>query len=385
MMDVIIAGIGQTPVGEHWDLSLREIAYHAMQAALRDAGDLRPQALYVSNVLGAQLSGQAHLGALLADFAGLRDVEACTIEAAGASGGAALRAAYQAVASGEVGAALVVGVEKLTDKVGPEVENALSTSLDADYEAVHGVTPLAQAALLMQRYFHEFNPPEFALAGFPLIAHVNGASNANAMFRKAIKAALYKRAGMVSAPLNMFDAAPDADGAAALLLTRADLLPPDLPHPPVRIAGSGAATDALALHDRPDPLTFRAARISVERALQQAGIERADVDFFELFDAYSVYAALSLEAAGFAARGQGWRLAQEGKISLDGELPISTFGGLKARGNPWGATGVYQVVEAVLQLRGEAGDNQVADARVGLVQCLGGPAATAVAHVLTAV
>lgn len=382
-MDVIIAGIGQTPVGEHWDLSLREIAYHAIQAALRDAGDLRPQALYVSNVLGAQLSGQAHLGALLTDFAGLRDVEACTIEAAGASGGAALRAAYRAVASGEVGAALVVGVEKLTDKVGPEVDNALSTSLDADYEAVQGVTPLAQAALLMRRYFHEFNPPDFALAGFPLTAHANGASNPNAMFRKAIIPALYERAGMVSAPLNMFDAAPDADGAAAVLLTRADLLPPDLPHAPVRIAGSGAVTDTLALHDRPDPLTFRAARISVERALQQAGVGREEVDFFELFDAFSIYAALSLEAAGFAARGQGWRLAQEGKIGLQGELPVSTFGGLKARGNPWGATGVYQVVEAVLQLRGEAGDNQVTDARVGLVQCLGGPASTAIAHVLT--
>lgn len=381
-MDIIIAGIGQTPVGEHWELSLREIAFHAMQEAMREAGELKPQALYVSNVLAAQLSGQAHLGTLLADFAGLRGVEACTIEAGGASGGAALRAALQAIQAGHVDTALVVGVEKLTDKIGPAVENALATTLDADYEAVHGLTPTAQAALLMQRYFHEFSPPEYALGGFPLIAHAHGAGNPNAMFRKAIKESLYQRAGMVSAPLNMFDAAPDADGAAAVLLARADLLPPDLPKPPVRVVGSGAATDTLAVHDRPDPLAFRAARLSIERALHQAGITRQQVDFFEPFDAFSIYAALSLEAAGFADRGQGWQWAQEEKIGLRGELPMMTMGGLKARGNPWGATGVYQVVEAVLQLRGEAGENQIPNARVGMVQCLGGPASTAITHIL---
>ena len=382
-MDIIIAGIGQTSVGEHWEISLRELAFQAMEAAMRDAGGLRPQALFVGNMLAPQLSGQAHLGVLLADFAGLRGVEAYAIEAAGASGGAAFRAGYLAVKSGFVDAALVVGVEKLTDKVGPEVENAIATSLDSDYEAIHGVTPLAQAALLTQRYLHEFSAPEHALAGFPLTAHANGAGNPNAMFQKAIKHELYARAGMVSTPVNMFDAAPDADGAAAVLLTRADLMPPDLPHMPVRIAGVGAATDTLALHDRPDPLDFRAARLSVERALQQAGISREQVDFFELFDAYSIYAALSLEAAGFAERGQGWRLAHEGQIGLQGSIPISTMGGLKARGNPWGATGVYQIVEAVLQLRGDAGANQIPEAKYGLVQCLGGPASTAITHVLT--
>jgi acetyl-CoA C-acetyltransferase len=91
---------------------------------------------------------------------------------------------------------------------------------------------------------------------------------------------------------------------------------------------------------------------------------------------------MSLEAAGFAERGQGWQLAQDGDLSLNGSLPISTFGGLKARGNPGGATGIYQVVEAVLQLRGLAGENQVGDARRALVQSLGGPASSAATHVL---
>jgi acetyl-CoA C-acetyltransferase len=180
----------------------------------------------------------------------------------------------------------------------------------------------------------------------------------------------------------MFDIAPGADGSAALLLTRRDLLPPSFTQPLVRISGSSSVTDTLALHDRPDPLTFQAVRLSTERACRQAGILPADIDLFELFDAFSIYAALSLEAAGFAERGQGCQLAQNGELSLDGSLPISTFGGLKARGNPGGATGVYQVVEAVLQLRGQAGENQVADARRALVQCLGGPASSAATHVL---
>ncbi len=379
--DVIIAGIGQTRVGEHWDTSLRELAFYAMEAAQEDAGRIRPQALFVGNLLAPVISGQAHLGVLLADFAGWRGIEAYTIEAAGASGGAALRAAYLAITSGFVDVAMVVGVEKITDRIPEEVDEALSATLDSDYEAVHGLAPAAQAALLMRRYLHEFDLPRHALAGFPLTAHANGAHNPNAMFQKAIPAAMYERAATLCDPLNLFDAAPDADGAAAVLLTRPDVLP-RRGHPLVRIAASEIATDTLALHDRQDPLVFQAARRSVERALQRAGVSREEVDFFELHDAYSLYAALSLEAAGFAERGEGWKLAQNGAITLEGRIPISTMGGLKARGNPWGATGVYQVVEAVQQLRGQAGENQIEGVRIGMTQCLGGPASTAVTHIL---
>jgi len=382
MTNVVIADIGQMPVNEHWDISLRELGLGAMQAAMQDAGGLRPNALYVGNMLSGALSRQAHLGAMLADFAGLTGVEAAAIEAAGASAAMALRVGYLAVASGQVDTVLVLGVEKLSDQVPAQVEGALAMSSDADYEAEQGLTLTAQAAMLAQRYLHEFKVPEHGLGGFPLTAHANGVHNPNAMFRKAVKAEAYAKASMVSAPLNMFDIAPNADGAAALLLTRADLLPPKFPHPLVEIVGSSAVTDTLALHDRPDPLVFSAARLSVERACAQAGILPKDADLFELFDAFSIYSALSLEAAGFSTRGQGWIWAQDGAIQLDGELPIATLGGLKARGFPGGATGAYQAVEATLQLRGQAGDAQVQAAKTALVQSLGGPAATAVTHVL---
>lgn len=382
MTEVVIAGIGQTPVGEHWDISIRELALQAIDRARADAGGLQPQALYVANMLAAPLSQQAHLGALVADFAGLNGVEAVTIEAAGASGGAALRVGYLAVASGQVDAALVVGVEKFTDQVGGAIDAALSATGDSDFEAVQGLTPTAQAALLMRRYLYEFQAPRQAFGGFPLIAHANGAGNPHAMFQKAISAEAYAKAGLVSDPLNVFDVAPVADGAAALLLTRPELLPPGFPHAMVRLAGSSLVTDTLALHDRPDPLAFHAARLSVERACRQAGIKPEQVDLFELYDAYSIYAALTLEAAGMAERGQGWKLAQDGELSLQGSLPVATFGGLKARGNPGGATGVYQAVEAVLQLRGQAGVNQVPAARWAMIQALGGPASTAATHIL---
>jgi acetyl-CoA C-acetyltransferase len=385
MTDVVIAGIGQTPVGEHWELSLRSLAIQAMQAAIEDSGGLRPGALFVGNMLGPSLSHQAHLGALLADFAGMSGIEAGTLEAAGASGGAALRQGTLAVASGLVDVALVVGVEKFTEMSGAEVEAALSTSGDGDYEAIQGLTPTAQAALLTRRYRHEFKVPADGLAGFALNDHANGAGNPNAMYRKAIKLETYQKAELVSDPLNLFDVAPNADGAAALILTRPGLLPKKFAHPLVRVAASATASDTLALHDRADLLWFAAAQLSVEQALKKAGVSREQIDLFEYHDAFTVYAALSLEAAGFAPRGTGWKLAQDGSIGLKGKIPCGTLGGLKARGNPGGATGVYQAVEAAQQLRGQAGPNQLAKARYAMIQSLGGPASTAVTHILEAV
>jgi len=382
MTDIIIAGIGQTPVGEHWDTSLRSLASQAIQAAIQDSGGLKPQALYVGNMLAANLSRQAHLGALLADYAGLTGIEAETIEAGGASGGAALRQGYLAVASGLVDVALVVGVEKFTDVIGPDLEAALATLTDADYESIHGLTLTAQAALLARRYTHENHVPVDGLAGFPLTSHANGAGNKNAMYRKAIALDAYQKSETVSEPLNIFDMAPNADGAAALVLTRRELLPKDFPHPIVRLAASAIASDTFTLAERSDPLWFAAAQASVGQAFQKAGIPREQVDLFEYYDAFSIFAALSLEAAGFAKRGKGWKLAGDGSIALTGQLPCATLGGLKARGNPGGATGVYQAVEAVAQLRGQAGANQIAGARYALIQCLGGPASIAVTHIL---
>ncbi len=382
MTEVVIAGIGQTEVGEHWSIGLRDLAFHAIREAVKDSGGLRPQALFVGNMLAPNLSNQAHLGVLLTDYAGLLGIEAATVEAAGASGGAALRQGYLAVASGMADVALVVGVEKFTDKIGSDVDTALSTTSDADFEAVHGMTPASQAALLMKRYMHENGVPSSGFTGFALTAHANGVNNPCAMYRKAIKPETYAKAEMISDPLNLFDIAPNADGAAALVLTRRDLLPPHYSHPLVKVAGSGSASDTLALHDRKNMLSFDTAQISADKAMKQASVTTEIIDLFEYHDVFSIYAALQLEAVRFATKGQGWKLAEQDEISLKGKIPCATMGGMKARGFPGGAAGVYQAVEATLQLRGQAGMNQVPDAKTALIQSLGGPESTAVSHIL---
>ena len=187
---------------------------------------------------------------------------------------------------------------------------------------------------------------------------------------------------MVSDPINMFDIAPNADGAAALVLTRRDLLPSNETKPLVKIAGSGSSSDTLALHDRKDMLYFNTAQLSAGRAMKQQGFVLNDIDLFEYHDMFSIYAALQLEAVGFAVRGQGWKLAADNEIGLQGRIPCATMGGMKARGFPGGAAGVYQAVEAAMQLRGQAGANQIPEAKTALIQSLGGPASTAVSHIL---
>lgn len=380
MRDVYIGAVGLTPAGEHWDNSLRELAFYALEALAEDTQrqglDSAPvEALYVANMLGGALSHQAHLGALVADFAGLRGIEAVTVEAAGASGGAAVRQAVLAVGAGAVEHALVVGVEKMTDKVGAGVTAATATATDSDWESAHGVTPAALAALLMRRYQHVYGVARKDFANFSVNAHANAKANPRAMFRNTLTAEAFLKAGMVADPVSMFDTAPDCDGAAAVLVTSRPGL--------VRVAGSAMATDTLAVHDRPEPLAFNAARQSAEKAYVQAGLGPDQVDVFELYDAFTIFSVLSLEAAGFAAPGEGWRLAAENEIAIKGRIPISTFGGLKARGNPGGATGVYQIAEVALQLRGEAGAGQVPLARYGMAQCLGGAGSTAVTHILS--
>ena len=382
MTDVVIAGIGQIPVGEHWELSLRQMASRAVRAAIADSGNLVPQAMYIGNAFSSIISHQANLGALLTDYSNLRGIEAYSVEAAGASGGGALRMAYLAILSGFVDTAVVLGVEKWTDQVGSELGTAAATTMDYDYESNPGMSITGQAGLLMQRYFYEYHLPAHALAGFPIQAHANGLNNPNAFYHRKLTQEEYESAAMVSDPLNLYDQSPMADGAAALVLTRRDLLPSDYSRPLVQVLGSSVSIDTLALHDRPEPLAFEAAKRSGLDACGQAGIKPIYADVVEIDDSFSIYAALSLEAIGYAEKGKSHELAESGLFGPKAKLPILTMGGCKARGNPVGAKGVYQAVEAVMQLRGDCGANQVPDARVAFIQCLGGPASTAISHVL---
>jgi acetyl-CoA C-acetyltransferase len=384
MREVAIIGIGQTEIDEHWDKSLRVLAGEAVLAALADAGREQVDGLFVGNMLSGPLNRQENLGALITDWVGLRGTEAVKIEAACGSGGAALRAGLLAVGSGAMDSAVVVGVEKMTDTVGTATTAALATAADADWEAAQGVSFVAINALVMRRYMHVYGWQHADFAAFSINAHANAAHNPFARLREPISQREYDRARMVADPINLLDASPIGDGAAAVVLVPSEALHRN-GRPLITIAGSASATDSLAVHDRRDPLWLSAAAESARKAYAQAGVGPADVQVFELHDAFSIMAALSLEACGFAERGQGPRLALDGQIGPHGRVPIATRGGLKARGHPVGATGVYQIVEVVQQLRGEAGGTQVpAQPRLGMAQNIGGSGATIITHLLRA-
>lgn len=381
MREVAILGIGQTPVDEHWDKSLKVLAGEAVFATLNDARRESAEALFIGNMLSGILSKQENIGGLISDWIGLPGMEAEKVEAACGSGAAAFRAGLMAVGSEEVDSALVLGVEKMTESLPIETTEALATAADADYESAQGLSFVAINALVMQLYLHTYGWKHADFAPFSINAHANALHNPYARLHEVITENDYVNARMVAEPINLLDASPTGDGAAAALLVPADSISPG-DRRIIKIVGSASATDSIAIHSRKDPLWLSAAEHSARKAYDQAGIGPGDVDFFELHDAFSIMSVLSLEACGFAERGEGPKLGLDGDISIRGRIPITTRGGLKARGHPVGATGMYQIVEAVQQLRGEAAPTQVEKPRIGLTQNIGGSGATIITHIL---
>ena len=384
MRKIAILGIGQIKIDEHWDLSLRELGGNAAFAAMQDAGMNKVDSLFVGNMLSSTVSGQNQLGTFFSDWIGLWGQESVKVEAACASGAAALRSGLMAVASGDIESALVVGVEKMTDKAGRDVTSALATAADADYELEQGISFVGINALVMRRYMHEFGWKHADFAPFSINAHANAMHNQFARLHQRINVDQFEKSSMVATPINLLDASPIGDGAAAVIIVPAEKVASVKGRPRVVVAGSASATDSIAVHSRKDPLFLSAAYESSKRAYKMAGITKDEIDVFELHDAFSIMAALSLEACGFAERGQGVRLGLDDEISPKGRVPVCTRGGLKARGHPVGATGMYQVVEIVQQLRGECGETQVGGAKIGMAQNIGGSGATILTHILRA-
>ncbi|WP_148883419.1 thiolase domain-containing protein [Thermococcus aciditolerans] len=373
MRKAVIIGAGMTPVGEHWKLGLRDLAVEALLNAMDDAGIDRVDSLYVGNMVSGPFVEQENLGALIADWAGLGNIPAVKIEAACASGGAAVQEGVKAVLSGLEDVVAVVGVEKMTDAWPSDATRYLAYAADAEWELFHGASFVALNALVMRYYMKTYGYTEEDLALFAVNAHANGAKNPYAMFKRPIKVETVLKSPYVADPLKLFDASPVSDGAASVIITTPEKAK-ELGVPKekwVEVAGMGRAIDTISLASREDLLSLKAAKVAAERAYRMAGVEAKDIDFFEVHDAFTVMAALSLEALGAAKKGEGAKLAKEGQIAIDADYPIQTMGGLKARGHPVGATGVYQTVEAVLQLRGEA-PSQVPDAEIGLTQNIGG-------------
>ncbi len=382
MRKVAIVGLGQTPVREHWESNLRDLAVTALRDAMEDAGTDTVDGVCVGNMLSGALSEQEHLGSLIVDYAGLDGVEGMKIEAACGSGAAAIRMAVKAVASGLMDTVGVVGVEKLTEFGGNHSTAALATAADADYETTMGLTFVGINALLMRRYMYEYKIDKNDFSIFPVNAHQNAVHNPNAMFRHIITDSQYAKSKFIADPINLLDSSPIADGAAAVIVAALENISQFKGHP-VSILACEVGTDTIALDNRANPLWLKGVERSVKKAYYISGLGPKDINFFEAHDAFSIITALSLEASGFADKGQALNFARKKKIDIKGGLPLNTCGGLKGRGHPVGATGVYQVVEAAQQIRGTVSEKiQVEKNDVAMAQNIGGSGATVITTIL---
>ncbi len=386
MRDVYLIGIGQTKITKNAGIRGRYLAKQAIDQAIQHAGIDRKQIsmLVMGNMMSGMLARQQQLGALTADVVGLRGIEAATVEAACGSGAAAARWGFMSVAGGFHDVAVVCGSERMTHANLADTTAALATAADWELEGYKGESFISLNARLMKLYMEAYGVTAKDFGHFAIAAHDNGLNNPNGFLQKKIDMDCYLNSRMLVDPVKLLDAPPVCDGAAAVILATEEVA--RVAHrnglPLIRVAGSAIGTDSLALDGRRAILELDGVAISTRKALAQAGIQNEDVDIFELHDAYTIITTLSLEAAGFAEKGKGVHFGKEGEITPRGKLPISTMGGLKSRGHPVGATGVYQLVETYMQLTGTAGANQVPDPEFALVQNIGGTGASVVSHIL---
>jgi len=383
MRDVAIVGIGLSRWGEVWDASLRTLWTEAALAALDDAGLDRVDSITVGSMTPGLFVGQEHLGALLADELGMAGVPATRVESACASGGVALKTGFAEVAAGLADIVLVTGVEKMTDVSGDECTAALAAAADAELEVFYGATFPGLYAMMARAHMARWGTTREQLAMVAVKNHRHGALNPHAQYRQEITVKDVIESAMVAEPLTILDCSPITDGAAAVVLAELGVARTIAKgRPIVRIAGVGQATDRIALQSRADLTTLPATTLAAQRAFKMAGKTPNDIHLAEVHDCFTIAEILVIEALGLCQPGQGGCQASSGRTALGGAIPVNPSGGLKSKGHPVGATGVAQAVEITTQLRGVAGKRQVAGARIGLTQNMGGTGASTVVHIL---
>jgi acetyl-CoA C-acetyltransferase len=383
MRDVAIIGVGMTKWGELWAKSLRTIFTETALLALEDAGVDKIDSMVVGCMSSGLFTGQEHLSSLLADSLGRIPVPAARVESACSSGGLALRQGFMEVASGMSDIVLVGGVEKMTDVTGCEATYALGTAADQEYESYHGLTFPGLYAMMAVDHMHRHGTTREQLALVAVKNHDNGSRNPLAQFPFKITVEGVLNSVLVADPLRILDCSPITDGAAAVVLAPAETAR-RMKKPAVRIAGSGQATDTIALSSRRDLSWLESTHLAAAKALAMAGRKVQDIHLFEVHDCFTIAEIMVVEALGLVPIGQGGRAVEEGLTARDGRFPVNPSGGLKAKGHPVGATGVAQAVEIVKQLRGDAGDRQIKGARLGLAQNMGGTGGSSVVHVFEA-
>lgn len=387
MRDVAVIGIGITKFGELWDKSFRHLIAEAGSKAILDSGiggkDI--DAMYIGSMSSGRFIGQEHIGALVADASGFSHmhIPATRVEGACASGSLAVREGYFSIASGINDVVVVGGVEKMNDVGGASATETLATAADQEWESFFGATFPGIYAMMATRHMHDYGTTKEQLAQVAVKNHANGSLNPNAHFPRPMKMETVMNSSMVAYPLGLMDCSPVSDGAASIVLCAADKAK-QFTDKPIKIIGSGQASDTLALHARRSLTTLDATVYASKMAYKQANLTAQDVDFAEVHDCFTIAEICAIEDLGFVKKGQGGNAVEQKITTRDGKIPINTSGGLKSKGHPVGATGVAQIVEVTQQLRGEADKRQIKDPKIGLAHNVGGSGATCVVHIMEA-
>ncbi|MFP4082767.1 MAG: thiolase domain-containing protein [Candidatus Aminicenantes bacterium] len=380
MRDVAVIGVGMTKWGELWEKSLRTVFVESALLALDDAGVDRIDSMHVGSMSSGLFVGQEHIASMLADYLGQNPVPSSRVETACASGGLALRIGLMEVACGMSDVVLVGGVEKMTDVSGYEATYALGSAADQEYEGYQGITFPGLYALIARAHMEKYGTTREQLAMVAVKNHRHGSKNPLAQFPFEVTVESVLNSVMVADPLRILDCSPITDGAAAAVICPVEMAK-KMNKPVIKIIGSGHATDTIALSSRKDITWLEATYQAGKKAYAMADKKPEHMDLMEVHDCFTIAEICVLEALGIVEKGKGGEAAQQGITSLEGKIPVNTSGGLKAKGHPVGATGVAQIVEVVKQLRGEAGERQVKDARTAMTQNMGGSGGSTVVHI----
>lgn len=382
MRDVAIIGVGLMKWGELWKKSLRDIFVEAALNAIDDAKVDKLDSMYVGCMSGGLFVGQEHLGSILADYLGQKNIPSARVESACASGGLAVKMGYLEVASGMSNIVLAGGVEKMTDLDGGGTTAALATAADQEYEVYNGVTFPGLYAMIARAHMERYGTTREHLAEVAVKNHRNGMNNPYAQFHLKVSREDVLNSTMVADPLRLLDCSPVTDGAAALIMCDLETAKRFKNKPLVKIIGVGHATDTIALHSRKDFTTLNSTVRAAEQAYKMADVKPKDINVAEVHDCFTIAEIVVSEDLGFFEKGEGGCAVSDGRTEIEGVMPINPSGGLKSKGHPVGATGVAQVIEIVKQLRGEAEKRQVKNARIGLTQNMGGSGGSSIIHIL---
>jgi acetyl-CoA C-acetyltransferase len=385
MRPVAVIGIGKTAFGAFPDRDLRSLSVEAIEHALKD-GHVAPaavEAFYLGNFAGPSFVGQNHLAPYVGTAVGFESIPSTRVEDACASSGSAFFHAWQSVAAGIYDVVVAAGVEKMTSQSTPRVTEILAGAGDMSGEGRAGATFPALFAMIARRHMHQYGTTREQLAAVSVKNHANGAKNPQAHMRKVITLEQALAGKPVAEPLTVYDCSLISDGAAAVVivpLERARQYTSRF----AKIRAVAQRSDHVALDTKADITLFPAVKSAGEKAYAMAGLGPKDIDVAELHDCFTIAEIVASEDLGFVEKGNGGPFAAAGCTAINGPIPINTSGGLKSKGHPVGATGVGQICDIAMQLRGEAGERQVDRHRIGLAQNLGGSGATCVVTILEA-